>query len=76
METVVLLKAHVSLQLWKIFSSDNKVSVYNIFSYMYSLLHKHTAKTDMFIYRNMYECFMNTRYLCACLKEISCNFEP
>ena len=32
--------------------------------------------SDELISHDMYECFMNTRYLCTCLKKISCKFEP
>ena len=32
--------------------------------------------SDKLISHNMYECFMNTKYLCACLKKISCKLEP
>ena len=76
---IALLKAQVSLQLGKISSSDNEVLVYVMYSYMYWLLHLHTAKAEMslsnkLISPNMYECFMNTEYLCACLKR--CKFEP
>ena len=39
-----LLKAQVPLQFGKVFSSDNGVSVYIMYSYMYWLLKKQTAK--------------------------------
>ena len=70
---LALLKAQVSLQIGKIFSSDNGVSVYIMHSYMYSLSEQHP---DKLLSHNMYECFMNTKYLCACLKKMSCKFEP
>ena len=41
-------------------------------------LHQHTAKTKMsdeLIFPNMYECFMNTKYLWTCLTKICYQFE-
>ena len=76
---LALLKFQISLQLGKIFSSDNEVSVYIMYSYMYWLLHWHPSKAEMsdkLTSHNIYEYFMNTGYLCACLKKISCQFEP
>ena len=57
-------------------NSDNEVSVY----IMYSYIHQHTTKTetlsDEFISHNIHECFMNTKYLCACLEKIWYKFQP
>ena len=73
---LVLLKAQVSLQLGKVFSSDNGVSVSVMCSCMDLLIKQHTAKrtlSDKLLFNNMYECFMNTKYLCACLKRYHAN---
>ena len=32
--------------------------------------------SDKLLTHNMYECFINTGYLCACLKKISYKLEP
>ena len=66
-----MLKAQVSLKLGKIFSTDNQVSAYVMYSYIYWLLHLHKAKavSDKLIFPTMYECFINTEYICACLKK-------
>ena len=66
--TLALLKAHISLQLGKIFSSDNEISVYIMYSYMFWLLHCH--KAGELISNIMYGRFMNVKYLCTCLKSI------
>ena len=42
--------------------------------YMYWNLHKHMA-TEL-ISLNMYGGFMNTKYLCTCMKTYGTNFEP
>ena len=57
---IALLKAQVSLQLRKIFSSDKEVSVCIMCSYMYWLLHYYTTKTEIRLY--LIPC-MNTGYL-------------
>ena len=31
---------------------------------------------DELIYPNMYQCFINTKYVCACLKQMWYKFEP
>ena len=49
---LALQKAQVSLQLGKIFSSDDKVSVYIMYSYKYWLLY--TAKREKLISHNVY----------------------
>ena len=51
----------VSLQLGKLFSSDNGVSVSIMYLYVYGVLQQHTALS-----LNMYWYFMNTKYQCAC----------
>ena len=75
---VALLKVQVSLQLG--ITSNNEVSVYIMHSHLYWLLYPHTAKADTLsgelISHNMYECFMNTKYLCPCLQKICYKFEP
>ena len=76
--TVVgLLKAQGSLQLGKIFSPDN-----GSFSFYNELIHVLTftaaysqekALSDTVLSLNMYEYFMNTKYLCACFKRYHAN---
>ena len=47
---IALRKAQVSLQLGKVFISDNGVSVSIMYSYMHSLLKQHTAKRKIRFY--------------------------
>ena len=69
-----LAEGPICLQLGKLFSGQMRFQ----YSCMYWLLQEHTAKRDKLIPPYIYECFMNTEYmyLCACLKERSCKFEP
>ena len=72
---IALLKALVSLQMGKMFSSDNKVSVdimYSIHVLAFTLAYSYDYLISL-TSLNLYECFMNTGYLCAGLKKISYN---
>ena len=72
---VAFLKARVFMQLRKISSSDNEVLVYIMYLHVLTLTAAYSQLSDKLISHNMYECFINTRYLCAYLKKI-CKFEP
>ena len=51
----------------------------SVLPHIYWLLHHHTAKTEMsdeLLSPNMYEYFMNTKYLWKCLQQISYKFDP
>ena len=66
---------HVSLNyqgvIGKIFSSDNKVSVNIMYFYINWLVHQHFSQDRKELTSpNMYECFVNTKYLCTYLNNI------
>ena len=71
---LALLKAQVSLQLGKFFSSDNGVDIsfYNVLIYVLNFTVAYSLKklSDKLLPPYMYECFLNIEYLCICEKVI------
>ena len=64
---LALLKAQVSLQLRKVFS------FYNVLTHVLTFKAAYSSLSDTVLSLNVYECFMNTKYLCACLKIYNAN---
>ena len=58
-------------------ATDNEVSVYLMYLHMYGLYilaYNRDSVSDKYISPNMYECCMNTKYLCARLKRYHTNW--